>query len=122
MMSFQMYPRFLTSQKIRFVQNISKTITRQYTTAEETITNSETVSWSRFFQLKKSRRTWERTGATLLGAFSFFGGSFYFGAVADFDPVEPVFGVIDPNIAYGGASFLVGAAGLLGGLVGNPIF
>ena len=78
-----------------------------------------TLQWSTFFKLKKQLRNWERLGALTLGVTSFVGGSIYFGTVADFDPIEPVFG-IDPNIAYGGASFLVGLAGLLTGLQGKP--
>jgi import inner membrane translocase subunit TIM23 len=73
------------------------------------------LTWAAFFSLRKSQRLWEKIGGATLGVSSFLGGTYYFGAVKDFDPLQPIFGM-DPYIAYSGASFLIGAAGAVGGL------
>ncbi|TPX51390.1 hypothetical protein SeMB42_g00488 [Synchytrium endobioticum] len=69
------------------------------------------IPWSQYFALRHQRTTFERSGAILGGIFGLCGGSYYFGAVADFDPTTPIFG-IDPAIA-----FTLGAAGVSAGCI-----
>lgn len=63
----------------------------------------------------------------LTGLSSFVGASYYFGAVRDFDPLQPIFGM-DPHIGttfkgllylllvFGGACIVSGAAGAVIGM------
>jgi import inner membrane translocase subunit TIM23 len=80
---------------------------------------SQTITWTRFFQLRRAQKTTEQVLMVCLGVGGLMGGSYYFGAVADFDPIQPVFGVMDPHIAYGGASLLVGAVAAATGSIGG---
>ncbi|TPX35484.1 hypothetical protein SmJEL517_g02097 [Synchytrium microbalum] len=67
------------------------------------------ITWTQYFTMRHQRKTYERTGGILGATVGFLGGTFYFGAVADFDPTTPIMG-IDPAIA-----FTLGAMGVAGG-------
>ncbi|KAJ3023037.1 TIM23 complex component [Thoreauomyces humboldtii] len=76
------------------------------------------ISWHDYFALRKSRKNWERAGAVFGGTTGFVGGSYYFGAVAEFDPTRQLFGISDPVVGYVLATLAVGAGCGVTGLVG----
>ena len=52
------------------------------------------------------------------GALGTAGGSYYFFAVAEFDPTQPLFGFPDPTIVYVAGALALGGAGAGAGVVG----
>jgi hypothetical protein len=66
------------------------------------------ISWTHYFKLRKSRQITERLTSLLSGSIGGISSTYYFGAVADFDPVTLVFGFIEPQMAAISASMLIG--------------
>ncbi|KAJ1328846.1 hypothetical protein BSLG_009890 [Batrachochytrium salamandrivorans] len=52
--------------------------------------NLQTVSWTEFFALRKSRRLVERSSGLVGGLLGLTLGSYYFVFVAEFDPFTPI--------------------------------
>jgi import inner membrane translocase subunit TIM23 len=77
------------------------------------------LSWTDFFQLRKSKKTWERVGGFLSGTTGLIGGSWYFFTVAEFDPTQPLLGLPDPTIAYVLGALSVSAIATATGLLGS---
>lgn len=81
------------------------------------------LTWTEFFNMRKSRKLWERGTAGFTGFCSFAATTYYTGAVMDFDPTHLIFGMMDPTMAYAIASFGVGAVGYAAGtVVGNGLW
>ncbi|KAJ3313613.1 TIM23 complex component [Blyttiomyces sp. JEL0837] len=96
-----------------------KVINTEPPKASQSASHSEgvtSITWTDFFRFRRSRIMMERLCAFAGGVVSLFSGTYYFMAVADFDPTEPVFGVIDAFLAYGLASVGVGMLGAVVGL------
>ena len=55
------------------------------------------LTWKTFFILNNSKRIYEKSIAAFLSSSSFLSSLYYFGAVAEFDPTQQVFGMIDPH-------------------------
>lgn len=53
----------------------------------------------------------------MLGASGLFGSGYYLLSVAEFDPITLVWGFLDPQMAYIGASMLAGAGGSAAGVL-----
>ncbi|KAJ3041041.1 TIM23 complex component [Rhizophlyctis rosea] len=75
-----------------------------------TTSPAQKVTWQQYFELRKSRKNWERAGGVIGGVGGFLGGAYYFGAVADFDPTQQVLGMQDPTFLY-----ILGAIAVAGG-------
>ena len=81
-----------------------------------TINTSNNITWEQYFKLRHQRKRYERTAGVLGGIFGFLGGSYYFGAIADFDPTTPILG-IDPAIAFTIGAMGVSAASIVVGIL-----
>ncbi|KAJ3223282.1 hypothetical protein HK099_001323 [Clydaea vesicula] len=81
------------------------------------------LPWKEYFRLKKNVKNAERTLGIIGGGTALISSSYYFGAVADFDPVEKVFGMIDPQVAFPIATLAIGSMGwMFGKVLGGSIW
>ena len=73
------------------------------------------LTWTQFFQLRISKKRFERLGGVLGGTLGLLSGTYYFFFVAEFDPTQPLLGLPDPTIAYfGGALATAGISTAIG--------
>ncbi|KAF8981276.1 TIM23 complex component [Entomortierella lignicola] len=104
--------RFLTySNPTKNAQNSSKPVAEQ---------QAETMDWDTYFNLRRTRRNYERvfTAPSAIGCFAAAG---YYFAQRDFDPT-PIFGM-EQVIVYGVGAIAAGIAGLAAGpLIGSMVF
>ncbi|RKO93441.1 mitochondrial import protein Pam17, partial [Blyttiomyces helicus] len=75
------------------------------------------LPWSTYFALRNSRKNAERAGGIVGALQGFLGGSYYFGAVMDFDPSQQILGLGDPTMLYIGGAFVVAGVGYFGGIL-----
>jgi Mitochondrial import protein Pam17 len=85
------------------------------TTLRNASSSANTLTWTDYFQHRKNRKLSETTGGVVSGLAGWLGGSYYFFAVAEFDPMTPLFGLPDPTILYIMAAFGVGAVSFASG-------
>ncbi|KAJ3220246.1 Proprotein convertase subtilisin/kexin type 9 [Dinochytrium kinnereticum] len=69
---------------------------------------SNLITWTEYFRLRKTKKTAERTGGVIGGLVGLTLSGYYFFAVAEFDPTEPIWFFPDPTFAYGLGIFLIG--------------
>ncbi|KAI9104051.1 mitochondrial import protein Pam17-domain-containing protein [Phlyctochytrium arcticum] len=75
------------------------------------------LPWRDYFALRRSRKNWERSGGVLGGLVGFVGGSYYFVAVADFDPTQQIMGLPDPTYLYIAGALAAAAGATVGGII-----
>ncbi|KAH6571609.1 hypothetical protein BASA50_006812 [Batrachochytrium salamandrivorans] len=80
--------------------------------------NLQTVSWTEFFALRKSRRLVERSSGLVGGLLGLTLGSYYFVFVAEFDPFTPIWGM-DPSMPYMMAAMSVSVAATVAANLGS---
>ncbi|KAI8855223.1 mitochondrial import protein Pam17 [Chytridium lagenaria] len=77
------------------------------------------ISWKEYFGLRRSKKVAERAGGVVAGLLGLTVSGYYFFAVAEFDPTEPVWIFPDPSMAYALGIFLTGGvcagAGIIAG-------
>ncbi|KAJ3060960.1 TIM23 complex component, partial [Podochytrium sp. JEL0797] len=78
--------------------------------------NSSNLPWTSYFNYKRQNRRFELGASFAGGIAAFLAGSYYFMAVAEFDPTELVFGVMDASVAYSMGAMAVGIAGAVAGV------
>ena len=111
----------LLSLKKLFEMNIwMKSVARGWRHASSQ--SAPSISWTDYFAIRTSKKRWERAGGLLGGLAGLSGGGYYFLAVADFDPTEPLLGLPDPTIAYVLGALAVGGTSAALGIVGMGAF
>ncbi|KAJ3109271.1 hypothetical protein HDU97_007765 [Phlyctochytrium planicorne] len=66
------------------------------------------ITWTEYFRLRKSKKVGERIGGIIGGVLGLTVSGYYFFAVAEFDPTEPIWIFPDPSLAYGLGIFIIG--------------
>ncbi|KAJ3227668.1 TIM23 complex component [Chytriomyces hyalinus] len=110
---------FTQSARMRLNPAITPFHARSLASSASITSSPVSLSWTQYFDQKSKLKTFERISSIAGFSLFFFGGSYYFMAVAEFDPTELVFGVMDASMAYSlgalGVGVLGGVAGVFAG-------
>lgn len=84
---------------LNIIRNNS-TDTKKVSTKNTNTEQIKPISWTEFFNYRKSIKNYEIAGLVIGSFIGFSAGLFYFMMVAEFDPTQQLFGLQDPTLLY----------------------